>query len=597
MRVSLCALAVCASLTGLGRALAADTTWTGAVSTDFYANGNWDTGAAPTGFDNALILDPTKPAVINFTGTRELGSFHLGTDGATGGDVEFTAGTLVVHADYDRSHIGDRGAADSKFVMRGTAVMLFDEPLSGGGFGLGSAGGDVDLEIGAQTGATGNKGVFELHDSAVFRMSDDLKIGAEANGDGEVLIDGNAVMTVGSGISVSEANPSKGKFTAAGNALVVSGNSAGAGNTAEGLTNEGYFTLSVNTGSTADLLIKDSAKIYTRSLQQRSGVSTMVIQDNGEFHVFDTFEFAAPNLGVSTIAGDPFGPQRTSHVGQSNDAVFNLLISGNGKMTVDSALDNGTGFTLQGLSLSGGDNRGSLTGSGGKSTVELRDNASFAIQQDLHMSGLIQGIAPVGASSTLRVVGPNVTAQINGDLLMSLDTTFMAANGEESILNPVITGATHSTIEVGGIANIEFGTLAVELDGYTPHGGETYTLLNAGTISGTSFTSTDFSLAPLPEGLTWDLQVSGTSVVLKVLGSIALAGDFDADGDVDGNDFLAWQRGESPDPVSAGDLADWRRNYGGGGAGAAAIPEPATLSLAGVLLAAVIASQRRRRRL
>jgi hypothetical protein len=39
-------------------------------------------------------------------------------------------------------------------------------------------------------------------------------------------------------------------------------------------------------------------------------------------------------------------------------------------------------------------------------------------------------------------------------------------------------------------------------------------------------------------------------------------GDFDIDGDVDGRDFLKWQRGESPDPLSADDLAIWQEQYG-----------------------------------
>ena len=41
-----------------------------------------------------------------------------------------------------------------------------------------------------------------------------------------------------------------------------------------------------------------------------------------------------------------------------------------------------------------------------------------------------------------------------------------------------------------------------------------------------------------------------------------LRGDFDLDGDVDGKDFLIWQRGESPNPLSASELSDWEMNYG-----------------------------------
>lgn len=57
-------------------------------------------------------------------------------------------------------------------------------------------------------------------------------------------------------------------------------------------------------------------------------------------------------------------------------------------------------------------------------------------------------------------------------------------------------------------------------------------------------------------------------------------GDFDADGDVDGDDFMDWQRGNSPDPLSAGDLGDWQANYGTPLVAASqAVPEPAPLSL------------------
>ncbi len=59
------------------------------------------------------------------------------------------------------------------------------------------------------------------------------------------------------------------------------------------------------------------------------------------------------------------------------------------------------------------------------------------------------------------------------------------------------------------------------------------------------------------------------------------AGDFDNDGDVDGRDFLLWQRGGSPTPFSAGDLAAWQAMYGGGPlrASSTAVPEPASTTL------------------
>lgn len=67
----------------------------------------------------------------------------------------------------------------------------------------------------------------------------------------------------------------------------------------------------------------------------------------------------------------------------------------------------------------------------------------------------------------------------------------------------------------------------------------------------------------------------------------ALVGDFDADGDVDGADLLAWQRGEAPLGGDPSELADWQANYGNQGAIAAnanRVPEPATFALAVFLI-------------
>jgi hypothetical protein len=68
----------------------------------------------------------------------------------------------------------------------------------------------------------------------------------------------------------------------------------------------------------------------------------------------------------------------------------------------------------------------------------------------------------------------------------------------------------------------------------------------------------------------------------------------DLDGDVDGGDFLNWQRGQSPNNGSAADLAVWQEHFGedGSTATSAAVPEPATSAL--LMFAAVGIRLRRR---
>jgi hypothetical protein len=83
--------------------------------------------------------------------------------------------------------------------------------------------------------------------------------------------------------------------------------------------------------------------------------------------------------------------------------------------------------------------------------------------------------------------------------------------------------------------------------------------------------------------------------------------DFDNDGDVDGADFLTWQRGvgtasgnsqgnaNGDGAIDGADLTIWRGQFGGGGPAtiaASAIPEPETATL--LLLAVGVLTCKRR---
>lgn len=86
------------------------------------------------------------------------------------------------------------------------------------------------------------------------------------------------------------------------------------------------------------------------------------------------------------------------------------------------------------------------------------------------------------------------------------------------------------------------------------------------------------------------------NLVVTALPSPGLLGDFNHDDVVDGNDFLVWQRGESPTSYSVEDLNDWKANFGAVASGGvvAAASEPSAIGLAVVSLGIMGLCTRRR---
>jgi hypothetical protein len=504
-----------------------DTIWILAGSGDFFDPANWSNGVPGSGAT-------TGHAVINNGGTATIGAeasqvrfagFQLGQGAADTGHIVMLGGNLILNlAETIGSDIGaaNSGAVDpdewASFVMMGGTLRFGDLQNP-----------DFSTSQDWRVGETGY-GRFEVHGDGVVRIHDDLKIGAGVNGNGLVIVGDSANVTVGSGISLSQRNGGRGELRIGGSATVVSGNSLGMGS-AEGTSDEGYLILSVRERSTATLVVEGAAVLSVRTLGQRRGVSTVTVRDTARFQILDVLHPGG-------------GPELTyqSYLGAQADGDATVTVEGEAVMLVDSA-GGLPGLTLAGGGISPGDND-----VGGRAALVVRDRAAFFCRQALRLAG---GTGAT-ADATLEVRGPDGSVELG-----SLEMKPLGVAGAQATLKAVITGPSHTTVEVAGTASIAGGRLVVELDGYVPAAGDAYTLVRAGEIAGAF---ADVVLPELPPGLHWSVSPGPGEVTLTVASGAPRfrRGDADGTGDVvltDGLYLLNYLFLQGPEPPCA-DAAD-----------------------------------------
>jgi hypothetical protein len=267
------------------------------------------------------------------------------------------------------------------------------------------------------------------------------------------------------------------------------------------------------------------------------------------------------------------------------------LVSDNGFFQPDYGTSNGVNENFQ-IGQAARDNNQLIQGS--PSTPNITQLIGGA---DVY--GLIDGIdvndftfddvraeAPFGATAALvrRSAGPYGDQYLGHDMLMLVNLTESALASPVLGISPTGEGYQSSLPERGFARNPAFGG----------SGPVTLTSLPAESVYATLVPNdlTDyevFGYAGYGKTVSWD-----TLDVAYLAPQFFSLGDFDLDGDVDGRDFLMWQRGESPIQWGPGDLADWQENYGVGSltATSTAVPEPSCLCLWSIVMVAATFNRR-----
>lgn len=222
----------------------------------------------------------------------------------------------------------------------------------------------------------------------------------------------------------------------------------------------------------------------------------------------------------------------------------------------------------------------------------LVNNGTVSGTTNVNFGSVVKGAGAFGVVNVNQggVYAPGNSPGVSNATAVEFENTSTSFGGPmfEIELAGLAPGTGYDQLHVAGQLSLG-GTLAVSLiDGFTPVVGNSFDILDWGSVSGT-FSS--ISLPTLGSLLSWNTSQLYTIGVLSVVEGIAYSADFDDDGDVDGDDLSKWQGDFSENGLSdadndgdsdGGDFLAWQRQLGSGLPALAAvqsIPEPCALAL------------------
>ena len=563
-------LAVFTSLLLASRAFAYDTVWTGSAGDgDFFNPANWTSGPPVNNNSSAIALNQTATIDTNSPFYSGSGAFYMNyLDLGDSSEATTNLGTLVINNGFVHMSensgdiagiIGWNTNGYSKMIINGGTVY-FDGPdgnVSGKfgalwrtNFGAVSGVNNINFNCGTSytvasltnNPANGNDsfGRLELHSNALMRVATVFKMGdmgataTNANlayplvlESGVLVMDGNSELDIGDGFTVGKELTSS-SIDLSGNAKLVIGNTMGAGNP-NGSSQQGYYTDGARNSTYSTTTVRDNAQLQCMTLQCRAPGSILVT-NYAKFMIYNVlagsgtirYPFQSSYIAAVDITNNPFG--------EGSNEVF--TVADHGTFYVDAWGFFGTAATpdansnlINGLVIGNGNfQSGKIKGGNGfgsRGTLIIQDYGTLDIRQGLYLGTA----ANLFSDGTLQVIGPNTTVTIGTNLSLCVGYDgITVGSGARGRISEVITGPTHSTITVSNNSLIHAqGTLQLVLRGYTPVGGESYTLLR--NINGTNdgaFATNDFTSAPLSPGLVWQITTTSNTVIASVLNTFKL---------------------------------------------------------------------------
>jgi T5SS/PEP-CTERM-associated repeat protein len=456
------------------------------------------------------------------------------------------------------------------------------------------------VEGGITVGAEG-RGTISIFDGGTLRTTSVTTIGTALSSVGKVEVNGTGALwnSVNSGVILGSGGTGRlhvfnGGRVSFGQALALGSNTGSRGEVwVDGLDSTLTTATQITTGAgEANVTVSNGGVISASSIPW--GSNGRLTLNGGRLEVTGS---GITNQGLirghGTIDSVTFNNQQNGSirgrllVGFAEHLLLTGSLTNTGLVDVDGGELEVVGTTTNSFDI---DARNGAT---------LRFNGTFALDnmsggQLAISAGNVDVFGTVRNNSGAQILVGNGASAVFHDSITNNGTVVVMSGSTLLALEQLnfLTNSSMLNVQLGEFDAFEdefpvqsAGTIIIEGDldvtltaGFQPQAGDVFPLLFSGNTLAGVFS--DESLPSLSAGLAWETIRTTNTLSLLVVES-GTAGDFDGDGDVDGRDFLVWQRGNSPNPLSASDLADWQANYGSGSlvAASSAVPEPGCIVL------------------